>query len=106
MSPMLQFFSQMTNKMPMMQGKKQQKGAKVFRAVFAKKTNVSYTRANKDYVVLSVDDFLSNNKMFYTRFVTIMCYYGLTSAAATLSSDVYSNFQYAMVAEVTLACLL
>ena len=44
--------------------------------------------------------------MFYTRFVTIMCYYGLTSAAATLSSDVYSNFQYAMVAEVVLACLV
>ena len=44
--------------------------------------------------------------MFYTRFVTIMCYYGLTSTAATLSSDVYSNFQYAMVAEVDFACFL
>ena len=44
----------------------------------------------------------SYSNIFLNRFVTIMCYYGLTSAAATLSSDVYSNFQYALVVEVRL----
>lgn len=46
--------------------------------------------------------------MFFNWLVTTMCYYGLTSAAATLTSDLYLNFTLAIAVEIPahFACLL
>ena len=38
--------------------------------------------------------------MFFNWAVTTMCYYGLTSAAATLTPDLYINFCLALLVEV------
>ena len=38
--------------------------------------------------------------MFFNWTVTTMCYYGLTSAAATLTPDLYLNFTLAILVEV------
>ena len=38
--------------------------------------------------------------MFLNWMVTTMCYYGLTSAAATLTPDLYLNFTLAILVEV------
>ena len=38
--------------------------------------------------------------MFFNWMVTTMCYYGLTSAAATLTPDLYLNFTLAILVEV------
>ena len=40
--------------------------------------------------------------MFFNWTVTTMCYYGLTSAAATLTPDLYLNFTLAILVEVSL----
>lgn len=39
--------------------------------------------------------------MFFNWTVTTMCYYGLTSAAATLTPDLYLNFTLAILVEVS-----
>ena len=39
--------------------------------------------------------------MFFNWTVTTMCYYGLTSAAATLTPDLYLNFSLAILVEVS-----
>ena len=41
--------------------------------------------------------------MFFNWTVTTMCYYGLTSAAATLTPDLYLNFTLAILVEVSLS---
>ena len=44
--------------------------------------------------------------MFFNWMVTTMCYYGLTSAAATLTPDLYLNFTLAILVEVSPTALL
>ena len=44
--------------------------------------------------------------MFFNWMVTTMCYYGLTSAAATLTPDLYLNFTLAILVEVSQSQLL
>ena len=39
--------------------------------------------------------------MFFNWMVTTMCYYGLTSAASTLTPDLYLNYSLAILVEVT-----
>lgn len=38
--------------------------------------------------------------MFFNWMVTTMCYYGLTSAASTLTPDLYLNYSLAILVEV------
>ena len=40
--------------------------------------------------------------MFFNWMVTTMCYYGLTSTAATLTANLYLNFSLAIIVEVSL----
>merc|ERR1712106_480753 len=46
--------------------------------------------------------------MFFNWLVATMCYYGLTSAAATLTPDLYINFMLAILVEIPahFACIL
>ena len=39
--------------------------------------------------------------MFFNWMVTTMCYYGLTSTAATLTANLYLNFSLAIIVEVS-----
>ena len=45
--------------------------------------------------------FVRSMVMFFNWFVTTMCYYGLTSAAATLTPDLYTNFTLVILVEVS-----
>jgi len=51
---------------------------------------------------------LRSTIMFLNWLVTTMCYYGLTSAAATLTPDLYLNFTLAILVEIPshFACIL
>ena len=44
--------------------------------------------------------FVRSMVMFFNWLVTTMCYYGLTSAAATLTPDLYLNFTLVILVEV------
>ena len=45
--------------------------------------------------------FIRSMVMFFNWLVTTMCYYGLTSAAATLTPDLYLNFTLVILVEVS-----
>ena len=46
--------------------------------------------------------FVRSMVMFFNWLVTTMCYYGLTSAAATLTPDLYLNFTLVILVEVSI----
>ena len=46
--------------------------------------------------------FIRSMVMFFNWLVTTMCYYGLTSAAATLTPDLYLNFTLVILVEVSI----
>ena len=43
---------------------------------------------------------IRSSTMFLNWMVTTMCYYGLTSTAATLTANLYLNFSLAIIVEV------
>jgi len=51
---------------------------------------------------------IRSSVMFFNWLVVTMCYYGLTSAAATLTPDLYINFMLAILVEIPahFACIL
>ena len=59
-------------------------------------------------IILIAIAFSRSTIMFLNWLVTTMCYYGLTSAAATLTPDLYLNFTLAILVEIPshFACIL